>query len=169
MCRLSQSPAVVALTVLQTLGYNDWGASEAYVHEVFGLLAPWHHARERGPGTVYSYTDIAVFAILAAAFIGGNVLMVRLLAPRNPESGEKLESYECGELPFEDALVNFNIRYYIFALTFFVFDMEAIFLYPWAVIFSTLGLFGLIEMFIFLIILAVGLLYAYKKRVLKWV
>lgn len=117
----------------------------------------------------YSYVDILATAIVAVGFVLGNYLVVYLLAPKNPLQGEKLETYECGELPYDDALINFNIRYYVFALTFFVFDMEAIFLYPWAVIFNAMGLFGLIEMFIFLTILAIGLLYAYKKGVLHWV
>lgn len=117
----------------------------------------------------YSYVDILATAIVAIGFILMNYLMVWLLAPKNPLQGEKLETYECGELPFDDALVNFNIRYYVFALTFFVFDMEAIFLYPWAVVFNALGLAALLEMFSFLLVLAVGLFYAYKKGVLHWV
>jgi NADH-quinone oxidoreductase subunit A len=128
-----------------------------------------------GPGgkethsVAYSYVDILATAIVAIGFILVNYLTVWLLAPKNPLQGEKLETYECGELPFDDALVNFNIRYYVFALTFFVFDMEAIFLYPWAVVFNALGLAALLEMFSFLLVLAVGLFYAYKKGVLHWV
>lgn len=117
----------------------------------------------------YSYVDILATAIVAIGFVLVNYGVVWLIAPKNPLQGEKLETYECGELPFEDALVNFNIRYYVFALTFFVFDMEAIFLYPWAVVFNGLGVFGLVEMLAFLIVLGIGLLYAYKKRVLHWV
>lgn len=118
----------------------------------------------------YSYIYLPIFALIAVA---NTAIMIGIpkyfLAPNNPLQGEKLETYECGELPFDDALVNFNIRYYIFALTFFVFDMEAIFLYPWSVVFQEMGLFGLAEMFIFLVVLGLGLLYAYKKRVLHWV
>ncbi len=117
----------------------------------------------------YSYVDILATAIVAIGFVLINYGVVWLIAPKNPLQGEKLETYECGELPFDDALVNFNIRYYVFALTFFVFDMEAIFLYPWAVVFNGLGIFGLVEMLAFLIVLGIGLLYAYKKRVLHWV
>jgi len=117
----------------------------------------------------YNYSDILATIIVATGFVIANLVIVRLLAPRNPLQGEKLETYECGELPFDDALVNFNIRYYVFALTFFVFDMEAIFLYPWAVVFNSLGLFGLVEMIMFLVVLGLGLLYAYKKGVLHWV
>lgn len=117
----------------------------------------------------YSYVDIVATIIVAVGFVLLNYGIVALLAPKNPLQGEKLETYECGELPFDDAMVNFNIRYYVFALTFFVFDMEAIFLYPWAVVFGNLGLAGLVEMLSFLAVLAVGLFYAYKKGVLHWV
>jgi NADH-quinone oxidoreductase subunit A len=117
----------------------------------------------------YSYIDILATAIVAVGFALMNYGLVGFLAPKNPLQGEKLETYECGELPFDDALVNFNIRYYVFALTFFVFDMEAIFLYPWAVVFGALGLAGLMEMLTFLAILGIGLFYAYKKGVLHWV
>lgn len=116
-----------------------------------------------------SYVYVPVFAFVAVMLVAFHLGIAKLLAPRNAYAGEKLETYECGELPFDDALINFNIRYYIFALTFFVFDMEAIFLYPWAVVYQQLGLFGLVEMFVFLIVLGLGLLYAYKKRVLHWV
>lgn len=115
------------------------------------------------------YFYIVTFAAMAVLTLGLMIFIGKFIAPRNPNAGEKRETYECGELPFDDALINFNIRYYVFALTFFVFDLEAVFLYPWAVVFDQLGLFGLIEMFIFLIVLGIGLLYAYKKKVLHWV
>jgi NADH-quinone oxidoreductase subunit A len=117
----------------------------------------------------YSYVDLLVALVVAALFALGGIVTMHLLGPKNPFAGEKLETYECGELPFDDAIVNFNIRYYVFALTFFVFDMEAIFLYPWAVVFQSLGLFGLVEMILFLGVLGIGLLYAYRKKVLHWV
>lgn len=117
----------------------------------------------------YSYVDLVATALVAIGFVLMNYGAVALLAPKNPLQGEKLETYECGELPFDDALVNFNIRYYVFALTFFVFDMEAIFLYPWAVVFDSLGIGGLIVMLLFLDVLGTGLFYAYKKGVLHWV
>ncbi|MGE5673439.1 MAG: NADH-quinone oxidoreductase subunit A [Mycobacterium leprae] len=117
----------------------------------------------------YSYVDIIATIIVAVGFTLLNYGIVKLLSPSNPNHGEKLETYECGELPFDDALVNFNIRYYVFALTFFVFDMEAIFLYPWAIVFGQMGVAALMEMFSFLAVLAIGLFYAYKKGVLHWV
>lgn len=115
-----------------------------------------------------SYVDVAVFGVIGAGFVALSMGLNRLLSRSNPYAN-KLETYESGEHTFSDARINFNIQYYVFALTFFVFDLEAIFLYPWAVTFKTLDLFGFIEMAIFLVILGVGLLYAWKKKVLKWV
>lgn len=115
-----------------------------------------------------SYLDVGTFAIIGILFVVISLKLNQFLSPRNPVV-EKLTTYECGEEPFHDARINFNIRYYIFALTFFVFDLEAIFLYPWAVAFKDMGLFGFMEMVVFLVILAVGLLYAWKKKVLQWV
>lgn len=115
-----------------------------------------------------SYLDVAMFLAAGAGFVVVSMGINYLLSPRNPYPA-KLVTYECGESPVGDARVNFHIRFYIFALTFFVFDMEAVFLYPWAVVFKSLGLFALVQMLIFLGILAIGLLYAYKKKVLQWV
>lgn len=115
-----------------------------------------------------SYVDVAVFGIIGAGFVAISMVLNKLLSQRDPYAN-KLETYESGEYTFSDARINFNIRYYVFALTFFVFDLEAIFMYPWAVTFKTLDLFGFMEMVIFLVILGVGLLYAWKKKVLKWV
>lgn len=120
-----------------------------------------------------SYVDVAVFAAVGAGFVALSMLLNKLLASANPY-GNKLETYECGEDSFQDARINFNIRYYIFALTFFVFDVEAVFIYPWAVVFKELsqvglGMFVLVEMTLFLVVLGVGLLYAWKKKVLRWV
>lgn len=131
------------------------------------LARPWR--KGDAVSVTYSYIDLLATAIVAIGFILGNYLLVWLLAPKNPLQGEKLETYECGELPFDDALVNFNIRYYVFALTFFVFDMEVIYLFPWAVVYDQLGIGGLITMLLFLDVLGTGLFYAYKKGVLHWV
>lgn len=116
----------------------------------------------------YSYLDVGVFIIIAFGFVIVTMWMNRLLAPYHPDKA-KLEAYECGEEVFTDARINFHIRYYVFALTFFVFDVEAIFMYPWAVNFRGLSVFALVEMFIFLVILALGLAYAWRKKVLQWV
>ncbi len=115
-----------------------------------------------------SYLEVVVFLAAAVGLVVVTLWMGALLRPHRPEP-EKLTTYECGIPPFGDARVRWNIQYYIFALIFVVFDVETVFLYPWAVVFKELGLFGFIEMIIFILILVAGLLYAWKKRVLRWV
>lgn len=114
-----------------------------------------------------AYTDMAVFMIVAALFIIISLVLSRLLRPHHPESG-KLATYECGKAPLGDARVRFKIRYYIFALVFLVFDVEVLFLYPWAVTLNDLGVVALVEAAIFLALLFAGLLYAWRKKVLEW-
>lgn len=91
----------------------------------------------------------------------------RFLRPHKPEEA-KYTTYESGIEPFHDSRIQFNLGYYIFALMFVIFDVETIFLYPWAVAYDKLGIFALIEMLIFVIMLVIGLVYAWKKKVLKW-
>ncbi len=101
--------------------------------------------------------------LVAVAFLGA-----RVVAPRRP-SVAKLSTYECGIDPVGEGWAHTQIRYYVYAFLFVIFDVEAVFLFPWATVFDGLGMQGVIEMAIFIGILAVGLLYAYKKGVLKWV
>lgn len=116
------------------------------------------------------YSSILIFFVIGFSFALVTLGINNLIGPnRNRGIAQKFDVYECGEVVEQEALVNFNIRYYVFALTFFVFDMEAIFLYPWAIVFTKMGLFGLMSMILFLVVLGVGLLYAFKKDVLKWV
>ena len=89
-------------------------------------------------------------------------------SPTNKPSAAKATTYESGIEPFHDANIRFHARYYIFALLFVIFDVETLFLYPWAVAYDKLGLFALIEMLIFVVMLLVGLAYAWKKKVLQW-
>ena len=116
--------------------------------------------------------DVAT-VVFAGFLLVGTVLALllvtipRWLAPREP-SAEKAAAYECGELPIGKPWIRFRVAYYIFALMFVVFDVEAVFLYPWAVIARRLGLYGLVEMLVFLAILVLGLVYAWRKGVLKW-
>jgi NADH-quinone oxidoreductase subunit A len=91
----------------------------------------------------------------------------KLLRPYKP-SAEKYTTYESGLEPFHDSRVQFNVRYYMFALMFVIFDVETVFLYPWAVAYDKLGIFALIEMLIFVVMLVIGLVYAWKKKVLRW-
>jgi NADH-quinone oxidoreductase subunit A len=90
-----------------------------------------------------------------------------LLRPYKP-SAEKYTTYESGIEPFHQSWVQYNVRYYLFALMFVIFDVETVFLYPWAVAYEELGVFALIEMGIFVVLLTLGLVYAWKKKVLKW-
>jgi len=119
------------------------------------------------PRHIADLTNIAIFFAIGVGFVLLMYMMVALLAPRN-QSKEKLEPYECGEIITGQPWVNIHIRYYIFAMLFLIFDIETVFLFPWALVFKKLGLFGLIEMVIFIVILFVGLIYPWKKGALKW-
>lgn len=114
------------------------------------------------------YVNLWVFLIAGIAFPIIGIWFTMLLRPHYPDP-EKRTTYESGEVPFGDARVKFHIHYYIFALIFVIFDVEAVFLYPWAVKFTELGLIGFVEMFVFIMMLVVGLIYAWKKRVLRWI
>lgn len=114
---------------------------------------------------------ILVFtAFLVVGALLGLVLvsLPRIMAPRHP-SAMKSRTYECGEEPIGEPWIRFRVAYYIFALAFVVFDVEAVFLYPWAVIIRRLGAAGLVQMAVFIAILLLGLIYAWRKGVLEWV
>jgi len=104
--------------------------------------------------------------VAAAILVISGVLLPRL-KPNNPD-GEKLSAYECGVDPVGDARGRFNVKFYMVAVLFILFDIEAVFLYPWAVAFRQLGLYGLVEMVLFIVILLAGYLYLLKKRALEW-
>ncbi len=105
---------------------------------------------------------LGVFLPVAALWILGP-----LLRPNKPNRA-KATTYESGVNPIGDAHVRYNARYYLFALLFVVFDVETLFLYPWAASFSKLGLFGLTETLLFIFMLVIGLVYAWRKKVLEW-
>lgn len=113
------------------------------------------------------YFPILLFIGVALAFGVVTLVLSYFVQPRYPEP-EKLSPYECGSEPFSDARMPFPVRYYIFAMLFVIFDIEVIFLYPWAVTFSEIGLIGLIEMMIFIALFLVGYIYAWKKGALEW-
>jgi NADH-quinone oxidoreductase subunit A len=113
------------------------------------------------------YLPVVVFLLLGTAVGVGMLVFSRLVSPRRPYP-EKLITYESGITPFMDAHQKFSIRYYLIAMLFLIFDIEAIFLYPWAVAFNKIGLYGLVEMVIFIIILLVGYVYAWRKGALEW-
>ncbi|MGD8190343.1 NADH-quinone oxidoreductase subunit A [Brevibacillus ginsengisoli] len=115
-----------------------------------------------------NYLIVAVFIFLGVLLPVGSVSIVgRLVRPHKPNP-EKQTTYESGNIPVGDSWVRFNVKYYIFALLFVIFDVETLFLYPWAVAYNQLGLFALIEMVIFILLLVVGLVYAWRKKVLEW-
>ena len=114
------------------------------------------------------YLSILIFILVGTGVVLFTFFLARLIRPKNPYK-EKNTNYECAEAPIGDSWFKFNNRFYIFALIFVVFDVEVIFLFPWAVAFGKLGLFALIEMIVFIAILFFGLFYAWKKGVLKWV
>ena len=117
-------------------------------------------------GTAYLY--VGIFMLLVTGFVASVLVLARLISPSR-RSRTKAMNYETGETTVTDPWRPFPVRYYVFALLFLIFDVEAAFLYPWAVIYSELGVYGFVEMVIFVSILGVGLIYAWKKGALKWV
>ncbi len=117
---------------------------------------------------IYNYVFIGMLLLGAVGFAIAPLLVVALVAPRK-RSLAKSDIYECGVLTTGETWIRFKIQYYIYALMFVVFDIETVFLYPWAVSYGGLGAFALVEMVIFLAVLAVGLVYAWGKGVLRWV
>jgi NADH-quinone oxidoreductase subunit A len=115
-----------------------------------------------------NYVPIFIFMVVALAVPVVTLGVAKLVRPAKPEA-IKLMPYECGITPFDNARGRYTVRFYIVAILFVVFDVETIFLFPWAVQFKFLGLFGLIEMGIFLGILIVGYLWIWKKGALEWV
>lgn len=113
------------------------------------------------------YFPIVLFIGIALAFGIVTLLASYLVQPRFPEA-EKLSPYECGSEPFSDARMPFPVRYYIIAMMFVIFDIEVIFLYPWAVAFSDIGLIGLLEMLVFIGLFVVAYVYAWRKGALEW-
>jgi NADH-quinone oxidoreductase subunit A len=125
----------------------------------------------RSPGVsdfLRSYLTVVVFAAAAALLVGGILGLSRLVQPRHP-TAEKLISYESGVDPLGGGWSQSQVRYYIFALLFVMFDVEAVFIFPWAVRLDLLATFGLVEMVVFVAILTLGLVYAWRKGVLRWV
>lgn len=114
-----------------------------------------------------NYVLVAIFVALGIFLPVAALTIGRLLRPHKP-TPEKQTTYESGNEPVGSGQVRFNIRYYLFALMFVIFDVEAVFLYPWAVAYDQLGLFAVVEMLIFVALLVIGLVYAWKKKVLKW-
>ncbi len=108
-----------------------------------------------------------VFLAFGLIFLVIGMLASKIVRPSNP-SPEKLSTYECGEEPVGPAWTQFNIRFYVIALVFLIFEVEIVFLFPWATVFKDLGLFAFVEMMIFVFILVIGLAYVWAKGDLEW-
>ena len=113
------------------------------------------------------YLPILLFLIIAfglsVAFVGLNYLV----SPKKPDP-EKLSPYECGFEPFNDSRMEFDVRFYLVAILFIIFDLEIAFLFPWAISLGTIGLYGYLSMLVFLFILTIGFIYEWKKGALDW-
>lgn len=121
----------------------------------------------------FNFANVLVFTLLGLGLCAFHMILGSFLRPHNPET-KKLTTYECGELPTGSAWINFNIRFYLIALVFVIFDIEVAFIYPVAVVFREFvlngnGLFAMAEIFLFLGILLVGLVYVWVKRDLEWI
>ena len=119
------------------------------------------------PPPIYGYIPIILFFVIAIALPFVLLGLSRLLQRRVYER-EKLLPYECGVEPIGDARDRFSVRFYIVAMLFLVFDVEVVFLFPWAIIYDKLAIFGLVEMLVFIGILVVGYYYAWRKGALEW-
>jgi NADH-quinone oxidoreductase subunit A len=113
------------------------------------------------------YLPILIFLGIAVALSGVIVLASLIVARQHPDA-EKNSAYECGFEPFDDARHKFDVRFYLVAILFIIFDLEVAFLFPWAVSLSTIGVFGFWSMMVFLSILTIGFIYEWKKGALDW-
>ena len=115
-----------------------------------------------------NYVPVFIFVALIVVAIPATLLLAKLVRPSNPTKTKQM-AYECGVDPIGDARGRYTIRFYIIAILFVVFDVETIFLFPWAIQYKALGLFGLVEMLVFLAILIAGYVWVWKKGALEWV
>jgi len=115
----------------------------------------------------FDFATVLVYVLVSAGFIFGSMTLGRVLRPNRP-TPEKLTTYECGEAPIGSAWIQFNVRFYVIALIFLIFDVELAILFPWVVIFKKVGLLALAEMMIFVAILVVGFVYVWVKGDLEW-
>jgi NADH-quinone oxidoreductase subunit A len=113
------------------------------------------------------YLPTLLFLIVATGIGVALIVIGNVLGPKRP-TAEKLSPYECGFPAFEDSRMRFDVRYYLIAILFIVFDLEIAFVFPWALVFRELGVFGLVEMGVFLALLVIGFAYVWKKGALEW-
>ena len=113
------------------------------------------------------YFSILLFLLIALGLSIGFIVMNFLFSPKNPDP-EKLSAYECGFEPFSDSRMEFDVRFYLVAILFIIFDLEIAFLFPWAISLGKIGILGFTSMMIFLFILTVGFIYEWKNGALDW-
>ncbi len=116
---------------------------------------------------IASYLPIIIFLAVSIGIAAALLIAPFLVAYRNPDP-EKLSAYECGFNAFDDARMKFDVRFYLVAILFIIFDLEVAFLFPWAVSFGEVGMFGFWSMMVFLAILTIGFIYEWKKGALEW-
>ncbi len=116
-----------------------------------------------------AYLPIVIFVLAGMVFAAVALIFGSIIRPANRDQEGKLEPYECGVEPVRDARQRFSVRFYIVAMLFLIFDVETVFMFPWAVQYRQLALFGFIEMAIFIAILIFGYAYAWKRGALEWV
>ena len=114
-----------------------------------------------------NYLPILVFIVIALGLGAVMILAGSIIGPRRPDA-EKLSPYECGFEAFEDSRMKFDVRYYLVAILFIIFDLEIAFLFPWAVVLDEIGTFGFLAMMAFLAVLVIGFIYEWKKGALEW-
>ena len=114
-----------------------------------------------------SYLPVLILALLATAFAVGVLTLSYVVGPKNPNP-DKVEPYECGMKPIGSARQRIPVRFYLIAMLFILFDIEIVFLYPWAIVLDRLRLFGLLEMMIFIGVLVIGYIYVWRRGALEW-
>ena len=115
-----------------------------------------------------NYLPMAMLLVIGTIFVAIALFMSRMVRPSNMTK-EKLSTYECAEAPIGDARIHYNIQYYLIVLVFLIFDVEVLFMYPWAVQLKQLGGIGFIEMLLFIEVLIIGLAYAWRKEAVDWI
>ena len=116
---------------------------------------------------LFEYLPILIFIFIALGLAIGMTVLSFVVGDSNPDS-EKLSAYECGFEPFQDSRMEFDVRFYLVAILFIIFDLEIAFLFPWAISLGSIGIFGFTSMMVFLFILTVGFIYEWKKGALDW-
>ncbi len=114
-----------------------------------------------------NYLPVLVFIVVSLAMGSMMIMAGSILGPHRPDDA-KLSPYECGFEPFDDARMKFDVRYYLVAILFIIFDLEIAFLFPWAVVLDQIGIFGLLAMLVFLAVLTIGFIYEWRKGALEW-